>query len=297
MKPSKILLPTLVVLALGEGSIRAADPTDAVVVTATNLAASGLAEEAPIGETGRPAWTSHRRFANTRVYIQKEPWEVGIEQWWRARDKRDGTWQNKFQEEIEIGLPYRMQLDVYLDWEADEHRRARYVDTAFELRWALADWGKIPLNPTLYGEYKVVDPANGPDVYEFKLLLGEQLAPRLHWGVNIAYEQEIGGARTTEWQVNQGFSYTVIDDVFSVGVEMKYVDESERGSRGQPERKFLIGPSVQFRPTKNTHIDLVATWGTNQDAQNFEGFVVFGFDFGPPSTKERHYEPTMLRSN
>jgi hypothetical protein len=142
----------------------------------------------------------------------------------------------------------------------------------------------------------VVDPANGPDVYEFKLLLGQQLAPRLHWGLNVAYEQEIGGARTTEWQVNQGISYSVIDGVLGVGVEMKYVDESERGSRGKPERKFLIGPSVQIRPTKNTHLDLVATWGTNEDAQNFEGFIVFGYEFGKV-TGERHYEPTSLRSN
>ncbi len=295
MPPTKRLFAPLAVVAFAIAPLHATDPSHAVIVTGT-AGTSGLAEEQPVDESGRPAWTSHRRFANTRVYIQKAPWEVGVEQWFRFRDKRDGTSQSKFQEEIEIGLPYRMQLDIYADWEADQDRRARYTDTAFELRWAMADWGVIPLNPTLYGEYKVVDPGAGPDVYEFKLLLGQQLASRLHWGLNIAFEQEIGGSRTTEWQANQGFSYSVIDSVLGVGIEMKYVHESERHSRGEPEQKFLIGPSIQIRPTKNTHLDLVATWGTNGDAQNFEGFIVFGVDFGKISG-ERHYEPTMLRGN
>ena len=89
-------------------------------------------------------------FRHYAGYIQKDPWEIGFEQWWRVRDKRDDTVEHKSQEEIEIGLPYRMQLDIYLDWFADGDSRARYSDVAFELRWALADWGKIPLNPTLY---------------------------------------------------------------------------------------------------------------------------------------------------
>ena len=119
---------------------------------------SGPRENRPADATGRPEWTSARRFSTTRVYIQKAPWEIGVEQWWRVRDKRDGTVQHKFQEEIELGLPYRMQLDIYVDWFADGDSRARYADTAFELRWAPADWGKIPLNPALYAEYKIVDP-------------------------------------------------------------------------------------------------------------------------------------------
>src|SRR6185312_15985719 len=80
-------------------------------VTAT-AAYTGLREEAPVDETGRPAWTSARRFGSTRVYLQRAPWEVSFEQWVRIRDRRDGTAQIRFQEEIEIGLPYRFQLDI-----------------------------------------------------------------------------------------------------------------------------------------------------------------------------------------
>ena len=50
--------------------------------TVTSLAGS-LLEEQPVDETGRPEWTGARRFTGTRVYIQKAPWEFGIESWWR----------------------------------------------------------------------------------------------------------------------------------------------------------------------------------------------------------------------
>jgi hypothetical protein len=272
---------------------------DTVVVTARKPVENptGLAQNEPVGPTGRPEWTSARRFTTTRVYIQKDPWEIGVEQWWRFRENRDNTVQNKFQEEIEIGLPYRMQADIYLDWFADGAGHAYYGGVAFELRWALADWGRIPLNPALYAEYKIVDPSVGPDVYEFKLLLGQQIVPRLDWGLNVVFEQEIGGSRTTEWQVSQGISYTILDQKLSAGVEMKWVNESERDSRGQAENKFLIGPTMQWRPTKNTHLDLTCMWGTNGDAPRIESYVIFGFDFGKIGGAPSHYKPTSVRSN
>ncbi len=245
----------------------------------TSTATSGLAEERRIGETGRPEWTSARRFSTTRVYIQQEPWHIGVEQWWRLRDNRDDTVQNLFIEEIEIGLPYRMQLDIYENWTMDDERKARHDNLSVELRWALADWGKIPLNPTLYGEYKWVD--KGSDVFEFKLLLGDELLPRLHYGINIAYEKEFGNAdRTAEFQVSAGMSYSVIDSKVSIGVEAKYVRESTHFDRGEPEQKWLVGPSVQFRLTERLHVDLACLFGTNQDAQRHEGWFIIGYDFG-----------------
>ena len=258
------------------------------------LSSSVLNEEQRIGPTQRPEWTSRRRFTTTRVYIQRDPGEVAVEQWWRVRDFRNGTVGHLFQQEVEIGLPWRMQLDLYENWVSDDQGRSRHNDFAVELRWALADWGVIPLNPTLYGEYKFVDPGQGPDVYEFKLLLGDQLLPRLHWGLNAVFEQEVGGARTTEFQVSQGVSYSLIDSRLGVGMEMKWISESEKAARGDSVSKFLIGPSVQVRPSKNTHLDLVALFGTNQAAPSVEGYVVFGINFGKVGG---HYSPTSLRSN
>jgi hypothetical protein len=266
----------------------------AVIVTGESVLTSNLGEQAAADASGRPEWTSHRRFGNTRVYIQQGPGEIGIEQWWRFKRNKDGTAANRLQEEIEIGLPWRMQLDIYGNIEGNEDREFHYDNTAFELRWALADWGRIPLNPTLYGEYKIRDDHYGPDVFEFKLLLGTDITPKLHWGFNFSREAEIGGEKDVEWQLTQGFSYSVIDQVLGVGIEMEYGDESVAGERGNPERRFLIGPTVQIRPTKNSHIDLVAMWSTTQDGPDFQGFVIFGYDFGRV-IGEHHYEPAISR--
>lgn len=293
MRISHLLPAALFLLPMALHAQSTDAPTRMPQVTSSSI----LSEEQPTGPTGRPEWTSARRFSTTRVYIQKNPWEMGVEQWWRVRDFRDNTVGHLFQQEFEIGLPGRMQADFYENWVMDGRGHARHHDFAVELRWAVADWGMIPLNPTLYGEYKFVDPSQGPDVYELKLLLGEQLLPRLHWGLNAVYEQEIGGARTTEFQISQGLSYSLIDGKLGAGVEMKWINESERDARGDAANKFLIGPSVQIRPTPNTHIDLVGLFGTNQESPNFEGFIVFGIDFGRIDNTGSHYAPASLRSN
>ncbi len=290
---------SLTLAAMGSVSARRAAPTlsEPVIVTGESVLTSDLGEQRTADDSGRPEWTSHRRFGNTRVYIQKAPGEFGVEQWWRMKRNHDGTTANRLQEEIEIGLPWRMQLDIYGNIEGDEHRDFHYDNTALELRWAMADWGRIPLNPTLYGEYKLKESGKyGPDVWEVKLLLGTDITPKLHWGFNFSREADLGGEKDVEWELTQGFSYSVIDEVLGVGVEMECGDESVAGERGHPERRFLIGPTIQIRPTKNTHLDLVAMWSTTQDGPGFQSFVIFGYDFGHGSG-EHHYEPTVTRGN
>ncbi len=244
--------------------------------------------------SGRPEWTSERRFGNTRVYIQDSPGDVSLEQWWRLQKNRDGTTENLFEEEIEIGLPYRTQLDIYENWVADQHRKIRHENVSVELRWALADWGRIPLNPTLYAEYKAA-PARRDDFLELKLLLGTDFTPRLHWGFNCSREWQLGSERSVEYEITQGISYSVIDRLLGVGVEMEYGDVTLAGMRGHSERRFLAGPSIQWRPAPNMHIDLVAEAGAT-GSPYFQSFVIVGFDFGH-GAHESHYAPASMRGN
>jgi hypothetical protein len=246
----------------------------------------GLAEERPVGETGRPEWTSARRFPTTRVYIQREPWEVGVGAWWRYRNKRDNSSISRLTGEIEIGLPHRLQLDLYYDMMVDGDSRSRAEDFAAEVRYALADWGKIPMNPTLYAEYKWVD--EGADVIELKLLLGDQFAPGWHYGINFVWEKELGGERTTEWQIAGGLSKTLLDGRFGIGAEFKYVNESVTDNRTDPEHKFHVGPSAQWRITDNLHIAATALFGLNQEAPRHECYLVVGYDFGH---EDKAYNP------
>jgi hypothetical protein len=281
LKPMNIpSIRTLIFLSplLTQASLTAAELMRPVVVTASHAPLGQLEEEKPSGAWAQPEWVQSRRFTTTRVYIQRSPGEVSLEQWWRGR-VYDGKVSNLFQEEVEIGLPWRMQLDLYQDWTVED-RKSDYLDFAAELRYGLADWGVIPLNPALYLEYKWTDPSRGGDVIEPKLLLGTELAPRVHYGVNIVYERELSGdEQAEEWQVTQGLSYTVIDQKFSVGVEMKYINETTIETRGTPEHKVLLGPSIQWLPTRNSHLDLVALAGLTKESPDLEAYVVFGIDF------------------
>lgn len=311
---TKIHLATLALAFAAFTALQAQErPSTRMPETTTTGFSSVLSENTPIGETQRPEWTSARRFTTTRVYIQKEPWEVGIGSWWRLKHKRDGSISHRLLEEVEIGLPYRMQLDIYNDIEGDQDGRFHYHGLDVELRWAVADWGKIWGNPTLYGEYKFNDPHWGPDVYEFKLLLGDEFAQRWHWGVNFVWEAETGGERQHEFQVAGGLSHTLIDRRLGIGVEFLYAHSTVRGGRGDPEHQFNIGPSVQWRVTDRMHIDLSCMFGTNQESTHQTGFFIVGYDFGPGGHAEKsggtgksitpaggrsdHYVPVSGRQN
>jgi hypothetical protein len=218
------------------------------------------------------------------------PWNVGVEQWVRGQYFHDGEAETRFQEEVEIGLPHRFQLDLYETWAIDQDRRTDQQECSAELRYALADWGKIPLNPTLYLEYAEHD--RSANTLEGKLLLGTDFTQKVHWGLNLACEQGLYGIQNTELAGSQGLSYTLIDQKLSAGVEMEYYHEKAIGSSGQ--NWFLIGPSVQWRPTASTHLDLVPLIGCTHYSPEVEAYLVFGYDFGT-GTKKEHYAPTSLR--
>lgn len=261
-----------------------AQSTDIQRLQGITVEGEALHEESRVGPAEQPEWTTHRRFSTTRAYVQMTPWEMGAEQWWRGRFFRDGSAGHLLQEEVSLGLPYRIQADLYENWTIDDHGRARHHDVATEFRWALADWGKIPLNPTLYGEWKFVDATRGPDVFEVKLLLSEEIAPGWHWAWNGIYEQEVGMGRTTELAFSQGISYSLIDRKLSAGVEMVFKHETEKGNRHDPEIGFLIGPSLQWRPRPNMHLDIVPLLGVLHDSPRVESYIVFGIDFGSASS-------------
>jgi hypothetical protein len=105
------------------------------------------------------------------------------------------------------------------------------------------------------------------------------------------------GGRATELSFTQGISYTLRDEKLSAGLEMKFTHETAVGSRSNPEIKFLLGPSLQWRPTPRTHLDLVPLVGLTHDSPRVEAFVVFGFDFWPMERKHEHYAPASLKAN
>ncbi len=245
-----------------------------------------------VGPNAQPLWTTHRRFSSTRAYVLS-PWQVEFESWWRGRFRKDDTEQHRFQEEIGIGLPHRFQLDLYWNIIKETDEDTRYRDVQVEGRWALAPWDGLPLNPTVYAEWKFQDDA--PDVAEAKILLADDIGCRWTWAFNAFVEQEMGGAREREMGFSQALSYTLIDPQLSVGAEMIFQHTTERGSRDDPEIGFLLGPSIQWRPSRRVHLDVAPLFGLTDDSPDLEIYVVFGIDLAGGSSHAVS-APTSVRS-
>jgi hypothetical protein len=222
-----------------------------------------------------------------------------------------------FTQEVEVGLPYRINLAVENGVEAFSGR-TQEATFSIEARYAFADWNKIPLNPTLFAEYKVgignilhdegapTEPhkledfdtsADIPDAYELRLLLSQEFLGRFEWALNGFFEQEIGGDRGREW----GLAQSIVTPIFlsyerlKGGIEMQFRSFSDKGSRGTPYNTFVIGPTLGWKPTRNTRLDFSPLFGVNHKSPQVQAFVVFSYLFGaegpeaeaPASTRNR----------
>jgi hypothetical protein len=275
-----------------------------------------LQDELPVGPYKRPMWTLHRVSPTTRVYLQVDPGEVEFEQWLDIRLTKDRGKKSddriRMAQELEFGLGGRFQLDLYMNtiWTKEQSTNSTLTDRSWaaEVRYALADWGVIWGNPTLYLEYILWN--NGPggqgdqatSSIEPKLLLGGEIAPSWHWGANFFYERTLNNS-VREHGVTASMLHTVVDRVFTAGLTAKFVYESDNIGSSQPpagnavrSHDLYIGPSFQVRmankeeemevngvKTKLTrakaHLDLEPIFGCTGDSSRVQILVVFGWDF------------------
>src|SRR5881396_2151718 len=157
------------------------------------------AEEVP-SAYGAPPGLYRSRLSNTTQAYVLPPWSFFFGEIFEGQGFRHGPPDYLFTQEIEMGLPYR--FGVAAESKFERFNGGGGAETvSLEARWALADWNKIPLNPTLFAEYKfgvgtirheeVPPPSRGeteeeeeggppkvPDAYEFRLLLAQDFAGR-----------------------------------------------------------------------------------------------------------------------
>jgi len=106
-------------------------------VEVTGTAPEGvLDQEAPVGPYNQPWWTTERTFGASRVYVFP-PGTVEFVQHWTP-EFNEGEVAHAFREEVEIGLPYRFQLDFYQNWNI-ENSDAFYKGSSVELKYALTN--------------------------------------------------------------------------------------------------------------------------------------------------------------
>ncbi len=238
---------------------------------------SPLREEDRIGSYGQPRWTAARRFPATRIYVVPEG-TVEFEYWGRIEKPRNGPATHETQYEIEFGLPNRFQLDLY--WASSKTGSEAALEPSaqkVELRYALADWGKLWGNPTLYEEFAEVNGSS--NVFETKLLLGDEITSGWHWGSNLVWEREITGSLSNVFEWTNGVSHTLQDEKLSLGIETKVEWENTHADRSDFNKGLEVGPSLQWRPLPAMHLDFAPLIGIGGESRQSDVYFVLGWEF------------------
>lgn len=290
-------------------------------VEEVTVTGSGLGEEQPVGSYGQPEWTTRRRFGDVDVYVQPA-WQLEVTASWIYKDPLEAEGEdgkdealNRFRQEFELGLPYRFQVDAELtedvvDGEAD------FDSVGFELRWALADWGEIFGNPTLYAEYELANAAS--DEVELKAAVGDAVVPGLYTALNFFYDTKLDGGGEHEISVANAWSYSIIDRVLSLGGELRVTFEhpgDEEGARDEAEMDdgdvaerdreeegyetlVAIGPSLQWRITDDLSLVVEPLFGVTEKAPDIESLVTlrwYPFDADADEEHPSTATPSMER--
>ena len=247
-----------------------------------------------VGSYNQPAWTTQRPFATTRAYVLPEG-TYEFEQWVRPTWNKDDPTEYRMLEEISLGLGCRVQLDLYERWniepDANGKEQANHEGVQIEGRYALADWGVIPFNPTLYAEWieRGGPQDDKPNKFETKLLFSDELTCNLYYASNVILEQEVSDTLETEFGWNNAIGTTVIERKLLAGIESEFSSTTEKGSRGEPETLLSFGPSLQYRPTPRTFLDVVGLFGVTEDSYAARMYIVWGYQFGSRAGPSRGY--------
>jgi len=267
---------------------------------------------------GAPGAFSRSRFSAVTTAYVLPAWGVFAGLIYEGDVFPHGPIDNLFTQEIEVGLPYRFGIAFENQVEHFNHETVN-ANFSIEGRWALADWDKIPLNPTLFAEYKFgtgrilheeaeeeeemmdedgeIDPdeeemmmreeearmqADRPNAYEFRLLLSEEIVKGVGWAFNAFLENETSGDRGREWGFAQSIQMPVFlpHERFKAGVEMQYQNFTVKDTRGDPVSSFVIGPSFAYKPTARMRFDVSPLFGVTKDSPDVQIFGVFSYVFG-----------------
>ena len=228
-----------------------------------------------VGEYNQPLWSTIRMFPSTRVYVMNPPGTGMYEKWFDIRDRRNGPAQVRMRDEFTFGLGKRLQVDLYshtvYDGEAGDKQFA-WRGFSWEVRYALADWGKIWGNPTLYFEHKLL---NGNMGIEPKLLLGDNLGTNGIWGLNLIYEGNIAPTREgqeREYAGTASYGYILNNDL-TIGASTMY-----RNNDGNSTELYL-GPLFQYRFNGRTYLSVEVMPGLTQESKSSRSTVILAWRF------------------
>src|SRR5438876_10533184 len=212
---------------------------------------------------GAPPDLSHGRISTlTKSYVLS-PFSFELEAGYQGSIFRHGLPAQLFRQEIEMGLPVRFTVGVQ---NHVEHFAGETRDRSFtlEARYALANWNKLPLNPTISAEYRFGLSNGLQDSGEVALLISHDFPHLIEWAMNIFVDRELGGRQSTSAGFAQSVEVPLLlpEEKLEVGLEMQYRSGGEAPGRNGTTKGVASGPTLAWRPTKNAGVDLSPLIGT-----------------------------------
>jgi hypothetical protein len=243
------------------------------------------AEELP-SAYGAPPDLSHGRISTlTKSYVIS-PFSFELETGYQGVIFRHGLPAQLFGQEIEMGLPARFTIGMQ---NQVEHFSGdtRYRSFTLEARYALANWNKLLLNPTISAEYRFGFSNTSQDAGELALLITHDFPHLIEWAMNIFVDREFTGRKTVSAGFVQSIEIPVLlpEEKLEVGLEMQYRSGGEPIGALVSPRGFAIGPTLAWRPTRNARFDLSPLTGCSDHTPAVQVFGVFSFSFGPTTAE------------
>ena len=270
------------------GPLFTAAAADAQNAQATDVVVE--AEELPSAYGAPPDLSRGRISTLTKSYVLP-PFSFELETIYEGDLFRHGPPRHLFTQEVEMGLPLRFDAAIQNQLERLSGRANDRISLAG--RYALADWNKIPLNPTISAEYKfgigeTSHDGGVPDAVEFGLILSHDFRQMVEWAMNWSIEQEVNGSRSTDWGFAQSVEVPVLlpEEQLEIGLEMQYRHAEDTISRADQPRGFVIGPTLAWRPTKSARVDVSPLFGCTSDSPRVQIFAVFSLSFGKSAVGE-----------
>ena len=180
-------------------------------------------------------------------------------------------------DEFAFGLGKRLELDFYMHTvykNNDALSTFGFRGFSWEVRYALADWGKIPGNPTLYFEHKLLNQKR--QGLEPKILLGDRIGKKGIWGLNLILEADVAKLRkdqNREWAYTASYGNIVNDDL-TLGVSHMF-----RYNDVKQTQEWYVGPLVQYRFNGHGYLNMEYMPGLNNDAKKARTIIIFGWRF------------------
>ena len=283
--------------------------TNTTNTTTENVVVTG--EEIP-SAYGAPPGISRTRFAPLTTAYVLPPWAFYFGTIYQGTAFRVGPPDHLFTQEAEMGLPYRFGVAAEAGFDRFNGGGGPQA-VSIEARYALADWNKIPLNPTIFAEYKFGTgpirreetasgkppgeegagggeeeeeeggPPQRPDAFEFRLLLAQDFGHHVEWAMNWFFEQEWELDEGREWGFAQSAVVPILlpNERLKTGIEMQYRNFTTKVTRDDAEHSFVIGPTIAWKPSRSTRFDVSALAGCTDESPRVQVFAVFSLLLGP----------------